>query len=139
MSTYRASCADRFGRTPKLHGRKSASSTIFTAVCTIRSRTEGMGKRPLLAPHARLGDINPTRGRRTIAAPLQLGSQLAELPGDPALLDRGQGDLVNARRAVIAPASSPLPEVTGYRTPRSGGDSAGHRAGEGLPSSRRHP
>ena len=36
------------------------------------------------------------------------------------------------------PASDPLPEVTGYRTPRSGDTSAGHRAGEGLPSSRRH-
>ena len=43
MRTCRASCADRFGRNPKLHGRKSASktgsSTIFTAACTIRSRT----------------------------------------------------------------------------------------------------
>ena len=41
--TWRASCADRFGRNPKLHGRKSASktgsSTIFIAACTIRSRT----------------------------------------------------------------------------------------------------
>ena len=36
------------------------------------------------------------------------------------------------------PASGPLPGVTGYRTPRSGDTSAGHRAGEGLPSSRRH-
>jgi hypothetical protein len=38
------------------------------------------------------------------------------------------------------PASHPLPGVTGYRTPRSGSTkSAGCRAGEGLPSSRRHP
>ena len=37
------------------------------------------------------------------------------------------------------PASNPLPGVTGYRTPRSGSRSAGCRAGEGLPSSRRHP
>ena len=46
MSTCRASCADRFGRNPKLHGRKSASkigsSTIFTAACTMRSRTAGI-------------------------------------------------------------------------------------------------
>ena len=46
MSTCRASCADRLGRNPKLPGRKSASktgsSTIFTAACTIRSRTEGI-------------------------------------------------------------------------------------------------
>ena len=45
MSTCKASCADSLGRNPKLHGRKSASktgsSTIFTAACTIRSRTEG--------------------------------------------------------------------------------------------------
>ena len=46
MSTCRASCAERLGRNPKLHGRKSASktgsSTIFTAACTIRSRTAGI-------------------------------------------------------------------------------------------------
>jgi hypothetical protein len=35
------------------------------------------------------------------------------------------------------PASVPLPRVTGYKPPRSG-KSAGHRAGEGLPSSRHH-
>jgi hypothetical protein len=65
------------------------------------------GKRPLLAPHARLGDIDPPRGPRTIAAFLQLGSQLAEQPGDPVLLDLGQGDLVEARRAVIAAHRDP--------------------------------
>jgi hypothetical protein len=54
MSTCRASCCDRFGRNPKLHGRKSASktgsSTIFTAACTIRSRTAAIasGLRSLL-------------------------------------------------------------------------------------------
>ena len=46
MSTCRASCADRLGRNPKLHGRKSASktgsSTILAAACTIRSRTAGI-------------------------------------------------------------------------------------------------
>ena len=46
MSTCRASCCDRFGRNPKMHGAKSASktgsSTIFTAACTIRSRTGGI-------------------------------------------------------------------------------------------------
>jgi DDE superfamily endonuclease len=39
------SCAERPRRNPKLHGRKSASktgsSTIFSAACTIRSRTAG--------------------------------------------------------------------------------------------------
>ena len=46
MTTCRASCGDRRGRNPKLHGRKSASktgsSTIFTAACTMRSRTVGI-------------------------------------------------------------------------------------------------
>ena len=46
MSTCRASCAERFGRNPELHGKKPASktgsSTIFTAACTIRSRTAGI-------------------------------------------------------------------------------------------------
>jgi DNA-binding NarL/FixJ family response regulator len=46
MSTCRASCCARPGRNPKLHGKKSASktgsSTIFTAACTIRSRTGGI-------------------------------------------------------------------------------------------------
>src|SRR5438067_12568311 len=37
------------------------------------------------------------------------------------------------------PAGRPFPEVIGYRTPRSDNNmSAGCRAGEGLPSSRRH-
>jgi site-specific DNA recombinase len=44
--TCRPSCAERWGRNPNEHGRKSASkigsSTIFTAACTIRSRTEGI-------------------------------------------------------------------------------------------------
>ena len=50
IRTCRASCADRLGRNPKLHGRKSASktgsSTIFAAACTIRSRTARNRKRP---------------------------------------------------------------------------------------------
>jgi hypothetical protein len=42
----RASCADRFGRNPKLTGAKSASkigsSTIFAAAITTRSAMVGM-------------------------------------------------------------------------------------------------
>ena len=44
--TCRASCAERLGRNPKLHGRKSGSKDRFehdlTAACTTRSRTEAM-------------------------------------------------------------------------------------------------
>jgi hypothetical protein len=45
-STCSPSCAERLGRNPNEHGKKSASktgsSTIFTAACTTRSRTEGI-------------------------------------------------------------------------------------------------
>jgi hypothetical protein len=36
------------------------------------------------------------------------------------------------------PTDHPLPEFIGYRTPRSDNLFHSHRAGEGLPSSRRH-
>jgi hypothetical protein len=46
MSTCKASCADRLGRNPNEQSSMSASkigsSTILTAACTIRSRTEGI-------------------------------------------------------------------------------------------------
>ena len=42
----RASCTERFGRNPKLHGSMSASktgsNTIFNAACTTRSRTDAI-------------------------------------------------------------------------------------------------
>jgi hypothetical protein len=93
MSTCRASCGDRPGRNPKLAGRKSASKTgpghdlhrgLHNPVPDRR-----YGQWPLLVPHARLGDIDPARGHRTIAALLQLGGQLIKQPGDPVLLDGG--------------------------------------------------
>ncbi len=46
MSTCKASCVERLGRNPKLHpsmsASKTGSSTIFSAACTMRSRTEGI-------------------------------------------------------------------------------------------------
>jgi hypothetical protein len=46
MSTCRASCGDRRGRNPNeqsaMSASKTGSSTIFTAACTMRSRTEGI-------------------------------------------------------------------------------------------------
>jgi hypothetical protein len=59
------------------------------------------GKRPLLVPYARLGDIDPARRHRTVAAFLQLGGQLIKEPGHPVLLDLAKGDLVDARRTVV--------------------------------------
>jgi hypothetical protein len=55
------------------------------------------------------------------------------------------GSVVSSVQAVLRPPPTPtrpvfpLPVVTGYRAPLSGGtNTAGRRAGEGLPSSRRH-
>jgi hypothetical protein len=46
MSTCRASCTPRWGRNPNEQGRNCASKigsmTIFSAVCTMRSRTAGI-------------------------------------------------------------------------------------------------
>ena len=64
-------------------------------------------KRPLLVPHARLRDIDPARGHGPVAAFPQLGGQLAEQPVYAVLLDLGQGDLVDARRAVITAHHGP--------------------------------
>ena len=113
MSTCKASCCDRPGRNPKLHGRKSASktgsSTIFTAACTIRSRTGGIDSGLCSLRGPRLRDIHPPGRQRPVPALPQLAGQLAEQPGHPVLLDSGQGDLVDARRAV----------VTAHRDPRA--------------------
>jgi hypothetical protein len=62
MSTCRASCADRLGRNPKLHGRKSA--TIFTAACTIRSRTAAIASgRFSLLPGLGISTLRAGSGR----------------------------------------------------------------------------
>ena len=112
MSTCRASCADRFGRNPKLHGRKSASktgsSTIFTRrlhdpVADRRDR-----QRPLLA-RARLRDEHPPRRQRPPPLLPQLRGQLAEQPGHPVLLDVRQGESVDARQRRCCGAPPPTP------------------------------
>ena len=59
-------------------------------------------QRPLLARRrTRLGNIDPPGRQRPVPVLLQLASQLIKQPGHPVLLDSGQGDLVDARRAVI--------------------------------------
>ena len=48
IKTWQASCAPRPGRNPKEHGSRPASKTgssaIFSAACTMRSRTAGIGR-----------------------------------------------------------------------------------------------
>ena len=57
-------------------------------------------QRPLLRG-PRLGDQDPPGRQRPVPLLPQLAGQLIEQPGDPVLLDSGQGDLVDTRRAVI--------------------------------------
>ena len=102
--TCRASCAERFGRNPKLHGRKSASktgsSTIFIAAPHDAVTNRSDRPRPVFAA-ARLGDQHPPRRQRPPAFLPQFVGQLTEQPGNPVLLNLGRGGLVDARCAVV--------------------------------------
>ena len=106
MSTCKASCTDRLGRNPNEHGSMSASktgsSTIFTADCTIRSRTVGIDS-GLCAPSGLPGLGISTRraGSGRYRPSLSSAGQLAKQPVYAVLLDLGQGGPVDARSAVI--------------------------------------
>ena len=63
-----------------------------------------------------LGYQHPPGGHRPVSPLPQLAGQLAEQPGNPVLLDLGQGDLVNARSAV----------VTAHHHPRTPQDVTAH-------------
>ena len=112
MRTCRASCAERPGRNPKLHGKKSASktgsSTIFTAACTIRSRTAEIasGLRSVL-PGLGISTFRAGSGRHVPARNSAASSPRSR--SHPVLLDVSQGGLVNARRAVVAAHRDPRP------------------------------
>jgi hypothetical protein len=56
-----------------------------------------------------LGDEYPAGGQRVVAAVLQVRGQLAEQPACAVLLDRGQSDPVDARRAAVAAHLLPRP------------------------------
>ena len=68
----------------------------------------GNRQRPLLR-RARLRDHHPPGRQRPVPLLPQFAGQLIEQPGNPVLLNRGQGDLVDARRAI----------VTAHRGPRA--------------------
>ena len=76
---------------------KPKRSLDDAALCRLR----GNGKRPLLARRCtRLGNIDPARGQRAVAALLQLAGQLAEQPVYPVLLD--------AARVILSMPGAPL-------------------------------
>ena len=87
---------------------KIGSSTIFTAACTIRSRTAGIDNGRCSAV-ARLRDEHPPRRQRPTPPVPQSVGQLVQQPVDPVLLDFGQGGPVDARRAVVAAHRDPRP------------------------------
>jgi hypothetical protein len=113
-------------RTPQrvLAGRRAPTAGAGTRSCTagisLEDRLEhdlqrglhdavadsGNRQRPLLR-RARLGYQHPPGRQRTIPPVPQLAGQLAEQPGNPVLLDVGQGDLVDARSAVITAHHDP--------------------------------
>ena len=112
MSTCKASCAERLGRNPKLHGRKSASkdrlerdlhSGLHDPVADSGNR-----ERPLLI-RARLRDEHPPGRQRPVPSLLQFRSQLIEQPGYPVLLDSHQADPVDTRCAAVAAHLLPCP------------------------------
>ena len=79
----------------------SILSIVHDPVTNRRNR-----QRPLLC-RSRLGYQRPPGRQRTMPAFPHLAGQLTEHPGNPVLLDSGQGDLVNARRAIIAARRNP--------------------------------
>ena len=112
MRTCKASCADRPGRNPKLHGRKSASktgsSTIFTAACTIRSRTAEMASGRYSSFRPGLGISTPRGWQRPVPPLPQPGGQLVHEPERSVLaLDLVQGGLVDAGCAVAGAHRDP--------------------------------
>ena len=68
----------------------------------------GNRQRPLLR-RARLRDHHPPGRQRPVPLLPQFAGQLIEQPGNPVLLDLRQGDLVNARRAIVTAHRSPRP------------------------------
>jgi hypothetical protein len=73
---------------------------VSTATGSFSAPNRRNRQRPPLSG-AGLRDQYPTRRQRPTAAVLQLGGQLIKQPDNPVLLDLVQGDLVDARRAVI--------------------------------------
>ena len=105
-STCRASCADRPGRNPEADRQEKGLEDrpehdlhrgLHDPVTNRRNR-----QRSLLCA-SRLGDKHPPGRQRTGPAFPQLAGQ----PGNAVLLDMGQGDLVNARRAIVAAHRGP--------------------------------
>ena len=103
--------ADRFGRNPKLQGRKSASkigSRTILAACwhdpVAHSRDT---QRPL--PAVGLGDLHPTHQRRPVDTRAEVTGKLAEHPLDPVGLHCLQSHTIDSGGTTIC--SHPPPRL----------------------------
>ena len=112
MSTCKASCAERPGRNPKLHGQEARledrlehdlRGSLHDPVADSGNR-----ERPLLI-RSRLRDKHPPGRQRPVPSLPQLHSQLTEQPGHPVLLSVRQANTVNASSAAIAAHILPRP------------------------------
>ena len=112
--TCRASCADRFGRNPKLHGRHvrledrlddGLQGRLHDPVADRRDR-----ERTLVLPSG-LGYAHPSGRKRPIGPSLQVRSQLVEQPVDPVTARRRRWwcGRCRQRRHCGAPAPTPAP------------------------------
>src|SRR5690348_11827545 len=107
----------------------SALAARYSACCKARTGSPATGD-PFAAGLA----------LTALTGPLQTTlrtDEAAALPSPQVVLSRRSNRYYGRLRR--HPASPLLPGPAGYRTPRSGDNTAGHRAGEGLPRSRRHP
>ena len=112
MRTWSASCAERLGLNPNEHSSMSASKigsiTDFSAACTTRSRTAGIESgRSSSRPGFGMNTRRAGSGRQR-PSPRSAASSSRQ-PGDPVLLDVGDGGLVDAGRAVVGAHRLPRP------------------------------
>ena len=105
--------AERFGRNPKLTGRKSASkigsSTIRAAAITTRSATHGMPSGRVCPGLPGFGIRTRRSGRRTVASRPQRRSQPVEELAHPGALDLLDGHTIDAGRSPVGTDIAPSP------------------------------
>ena len=109
--------ADRFGRNPYEHDRKSASkigsSTILAAAWATRSRTVGIPNGRI--PPSWFRDLHPPHRRRAIHTLAKVTTQLTQHAVHAVVLHRGQGDTIHPGRTPVLP--HPLPRLPQDVTP----------------------
>ena len=104
MSTCWASCAERPGRNPKLHGGKSASKTGSSTISpqparSGREQEESRAGRCSVVPSLGMSTRRAGSGRYRPSLSSLASSSRSRV--NPVLLDGSQSDLVDARRVIV--------------------------------------